>query len=108
MRVHRRFVVTWTCGGAASRPVGGHGHAGLVVVSERKPYKTDLTDEQWALVEPVITAWKAAHPSVSGHQGRYAMRRIVNALLYQGRTGCQWELLPHDFPPVRSRGCTGR
>ncbi|GCB53140.1 mobile element protein [Streptomyces sp. NL15-2K] len=68
-------------------------------MSERKPYKTDLTDEQWALVESVITAWKAAHPSVSGHQGRYAMREIVNALLYQGRTGCQWDLLPHDFPP---------
>ena len=37
-------------------------------MSERKPYKTDLSDEQWSLVEPVITAWKAAHPSVSGHQ----------------------------------------
>ncbi|TQE34580.1 IS5 family transposase [Streptomyces ipomoeae] len=47
----------------------------------------------------MIAAWKAAHPSVSGHQGRYAMREIVNALLYQGRAGCQWELLPHDFPP---------
>ncbi|MEU2779678.1 transposase, partial [Streptomyces sp. NPDC007162] len=63
-------------------------------MSERKPYKTDVSDEQWALVEPVIAAWKAAHPSVSGHQGPYAMREIVNALLYQGRTGCQWELLP--------------
>ncbi|CAL9673292.1 hypothetical protein SUDANB105_07680 [Streptomyces sp. enrichment culture] len=60
-------------------------------MSERKPYKTDLSDEQWAQVEPVITAWKAAHPSVSGHQGRYEMREIVNALLYQGRTGCQWD-----------------
>ncbi|MFD4601878.1 IS5 family transposase [Streptomyces sp. NPDC058464] len=68
-------------------------------MSERKPYKSDLSDEQWALVEPVITAWKAAHPSVSGHQGRYEMREIVNALLYQGRTGCQWDLLPHDLPP---------
>jgi transposase len=68
-------------------------------VGERKPYKTDLSDEQWVLVEPVITAWKAAHPSVSGHRGRYAMREIANALLYQGRTGCQWDLLPHDFPP---------
>ncbi|WP_225079704.1 IS5 family transposase [Streptomyces sp. CoT10] len=68
-------------------------------MSERKPYKTDVSDEQWALVEPVIAAWKAAHPSVSGHQGRYEMREIVNALLYQGRTGCQWDLLPHDFPP---------
>jgi transposase len=68
-------------------------------VSERKPYKTDLSDEQWALVEPVIAAWKAAHRSVSGHQGRSEMREIVNALLYQGRTGCQWDLLPHDLPP---------
>ena len=48
-----------------------------------------MSDEQWALVEPVIVAWKAAHPSVSGYQGRYAMREIVNALLYQGRTGCR-------------------
>src|ERR1044072_2895896 len=32
-------------------------------------------------------------------QGRYAMREIVNAPLYQGRTRCQWDLLPHDFPP---------
>ncbi|WP_376771744.1 transposase [Nonomuraea soli] len=37
--------------------------------------------------------------SVSGHQGRYAMREIVNALLCQSRTGCQWSLLPHDLPP---------
>lgn len=81
-----------------SRPVGGHGRAGLVAVSERKSHKTDLSDEQWALVEPVITAGKAGHPSVSGHQGRYAMREIVDALLHQGRTGCQWDLLPHDFP----------
>src|SRR5437764_1049218 len=69
------------CGSAVSRPVGGGGRAGLVAVSERKSYKTDLSDEQWALVEPVITAWKAAHPSVSGHQGRYTMREIVNAVV---------------------------
>jgi len=34
--------------GAASRRVGGDGHVGLVPVSERKPYKTDVSDEQWA------------------------------------------------------------
>ncbi|MFD8035567.1 transposase [Streptomyces sp. NPDC059717] len=68
-------------------------------VSERKPCKTDVSDQQWALVEPVIAARKAAHPSVSGHQGRYAIREIINTLLYQGRTGCQWELLPDGFPP---------
>nr|WP_051573931.1 hypothetical protein [Streptomyces sp. PRh5] len=48
-------------------------------MSERKPYETDLSGEHWALIEPVIAVWKAAHPSVSGHQGRYEMREIVNA-----------------------------
>ncbi|MCY0947909.1 IS5 family transposase [Streptomyces antarcticus] len=69
-------------------------------MSDRKSYSSDVSDEQWALVEPVVTAWKAAHPSVSGHQGRYAMREIVNAILYQNRSGCQWDLLPHDLPPA--------
>lgn len=69
-------------------------------MDDRKPYSSDVSDGQWALVEPVVTAWKAAHPSVSGHQGRYAMREIVNAILYQNRSGCQWGLLPHDLPPA--------
>ncbi|MGW1077445.1 IS5 family transposase [Streptomyces sp. NPDC002537] len=68
-------------------------------MSERKPYQSDLTDEQWALIEPVLTAWKGRHRSVSGHQGRYPMREIVNSILYQSRTGCQWALLPNDLPP---------
>ncbi|MFI7640601.1 IS5 family transposase [Nonomuraea sp. NPDC049400] len=68
-------------------------------MSERKPYPSDLSDEQWALIEPIITAWKATHRSVSGHQGKYEMREIVNAILYQGRTGVQWDYLPHDLPP---------
>ena len=68
-------------------------------MSERKPYPSDLSDEQWAVIEPVITAWKDRHRSVSGHQGAYEMREIVNSILYQGRTGCQWAYLPHDLPP---------
>ncbi|MFF4776364.1 transposase [Microtetraspora fusca] len=68
-------------------------------MSKRKPYPSDLSDERWALIEPMITAWKAAHPSVSGHQGGYHMREIVNAILYQSRTGCQWAFLPHSLPP---------
>lgn len=63
------------------------------------PYPSDLSEAQWALIEPVITAWKDRHRSVSGHQGAYAMREIVNAILYQSRTGCQWAYLPHDLPP---------
>ncbi len=68
-------------------------------MSDRKRYPSDLTDERWALIEPVLTAWKARHPSASGHQGGYGLREIVNAILYQSRTGCQWEYLPHDLPP---------
>ncbi|MFJ6437832.1 IS5 family transposase [Streptomyces sp. NPDC091416] len=68
-------------------------------MSERKLYPSDLSDEQWSLIEPVITAWKDRHCSVSGHQGAYDMREIVNAILYQGRTGSQWAYLPHDLPP---------
>lgn len=70
------------------------------MVGERKAYKTDLTDAEWMVIEPLISAWKAQHPSVSGHQGRYQLREIVNALQYQTRSGCQWELLPHDLPPT--------
>lgn len=67
-------------------------------MSERKPYPSDLSDECWALIEPVITAWKAARPSATGYQGVHEMREIVNAILYQNRTGCQWDFLPHDLP----------
>ncbi|GGV87341.1 DDE transposase [Streptomyces griseoloalbus] len=51
------------------------------------------------MIEPVITAWKDRHRSVSGHQGAYDMREIVNAISYQGWTGCQRACLPHDLPP---------
>lgn len=49
---------------------------------------------QW----PLIAAWKAVHPSTSGHQGRRG--RSSTRLRYQNRTGCRWELLPHDLPPT--------
>ena len=68
-------------------------------MGERKAYPSDLTDEQWAVIGPFLHAWKARHPSVSGHQGRYELREIVNAIFYQNRTGCQWAYLPHDLPP---------
>ncbi|WP_438302898.1 transposase [Streptomyces sp. HUAS TT11] len=69
-------------------------------MSDRHLYKSDLSDERWALIEPVIASWKTQHPSVSGHQGAYEMREIVNALFYQSRTGCQWGYLSHGLPPV--------
>lgn len=59
-------------------------------------YVTDLTDDQWVAVEPLVT-------TVSTKGGRPAeidLRAIVNALIYKNRTGCQWLLLPSDFPPM--------
>jgi transposase len=68
-------------------------------VGGRASYPSDLTDAQWAVVGPFLDAWKARHPSVSGHQGRYPLRETVNAISYQNRTSCQWAYLPHDLPP---------
>jgi transposase len=68
-------------------------------MGDRAAYPSDLTDEQWAVIGPFLQAWKAKHPSVSGHQGRYSLREILNAIFYQNRTGCQWAYLPHDLPP---------
>ena len=53
-------------------------------VSERAPYSTDLSDERWELIRPVLTA---SHPSVSGHSGQFELREIVNGILYQARAG---------------------
>ena len=62
----------------------------------RKPYATDLTDAQWALLEPMIPPPRTQH---GGTPRRVDMREVINTLLYQNRTGCQWELLPHDLLP---------
>jgi putative transposase len=61
---------------------------------DRKPYKTDLTDEQWAILEPMIP------PAKSGGRPREVnMREVLNTLFYQNKTGCQWDMLPHDLQP---------
>jgi putative transposase len=58
----------------------------------RKSYKTDLTDAQWKIIKPLIPA-----PKPGGRPREVDMREVLNTLLYQVRTGCQWELLPHDL-----------
>ena len=60
----------------------------------RNPYRTDLTDAQWKLIKPLIPAAKRG-----GRPREVDIREILNTLLYQARTGCQWELLPHDLLP---------
>jgi putative transposase len=59
----------------------------------RKPYPTDLSDAEWSYIEPYM-------PTPKGH-GRpriHVLREILNAVFYVLKSGCQWRLLPHDFP----------
>jgi putative transposase len=58
-----------------------------------REYPSDLTDEQWQLIEPLLPK-----PSRVGRPRTVCRRRIVDAILYVVRTGCQWRQLPHDFP----------
>ena len=62
-------------------------------MNERKPYPTDLSDEQWALIEPLLPK------KGRGRNPTHSRREMLNALLYIARTGCQWRMLPHDLPP---------
>jgi len=54
-------------------------------------YPSDLSDEQWELIAPVL------HIAV-GRTGRVSRRRILNAIFYIHRTGCQWRFLPQSYP----------
>jgi putative transposase len=58
----------------------------------RKPYPSDLTDQQWAILEPLIPVSKVGRPRVND------MREVLNAIFYQARSGCQWDMLPNDLP----------
>jgi putative transposase len=63
----------------------------------RKAYATDLTDAQWSLLEPLLLDFE--NRIRPGPAREVDLREVINALLYQNRTGCQWALLPHDFLP---------
>jgi putative transposase len=60
----------------------------------RKPYKSDLTDEQWEVIKPLLPD---ARPG--GRPRSVDLREVVNTLFYQDRTGVQWDYLPHDLAP---------
>ena len=60
----------------------------------RKAYATDLTDEQWAILAPLIPPAKTG-----GRRRAVNMREVINTILYLNRAGCQWDLLPHDLLP---------
>ncbi len=59
---------------------------------ETHSYLTDLSDAEWARLEPLLPVARTGHPR------RHSLRTIVNALLYVLRTGCSWRLLPADWP----------
>lgn len=59
----------------------------------RKPYPTDLNDRQWALIAPLIPP-----PKSGGRPRQTSMREIMNAVFYVVKSGCDWRMLPHDFP----------
>jgi putative transposase len=61
----------------------------------RKAYITDLSDAQWELLRSQVEK-PASH---GGTHRKHPLREIVNALLYVAKTGCQWRMIPHDFPP---------
>jgi putative transposase len=60
----------------------------------RKAYPTDLTDDEWRVLEPLIPGAKPG-----GRPRSVDLREIMNAIRYQLRTGGAWRLLPHDLPP---------
>lgn len=60
----------------------------------RTLYETDLTDAQWEILRSLLPP-----PSGGGRPRKTDLREVVNAILYVLRTGCAWDLLPHDFPP---------
>jgi putative transposase len=59
----------------------------------RTPYPSDLTDDQWAQLEPLIPPAKHG-----GARRTVAMREVLDGIFYVNRTGCQWSALPHDLP----------
>jgi transposase len=63
-------------------------------MSRRSCYPSDLTDAEWALVEPFLPP-----PGEGGRPEKHPRRDVVDAILYVVRTGCVWRALPADFPP---------
>ncbi len=60
----------------------------------RKPYSSDVSDEEWALVAPYLTLLRE-----DAGQREHALREVFNGLRYVVRSGCSWRLMPHDLPP---------
>lgn len=60
----------------------------------RQSYPSDLSDAEWEVLQPLLPK-----PKGFGHPVEVDFREILNGIFYVQRTGCQWEMLPHDLPP---------
>ena len=61
--------------------------------SARTPYPSDLTDQQWQIIKPLIPRAKPG-----GRKRSVNMREILNGAFYVVKSGCDWRMLPHDLP----------
>jgi transposase len=61
---------------------------------EPQPYPSDLNDEEWSILAPLLVPGRQA-----GHPRVFEPRRVADAAFYLLRTGCQWRALPHEYPP---------
>lgn len=62
--------------------------------TERQPYPSDITDDEWAFAAPYLTLMREDAP-----QREHDLRHVLNALRWLVKTGSQWRMMPHDFPP---------
>jgi len=69
-------------------------HAKRVTEVARVPYPSDLTDEQWQLIAPLLPPAKPG-----GRPRSVDLREVINGIFYLNRSGCAWRMLPHEFPP---------
>ena len=60
----------------------------------RRPYPSDVTDDEWAVVAPYLTLMREDAP-----QREHSLRAVFNGLRWLARTGAEWRMLPHDLPP---------
>jgi putative transposase len=63
-------------------------------MAARLPYPSDTTDQEWECIAPHV-----AQKHGPGRKRTVDIREVINALCYMTKTGCQWRMLPHDFPP---------
>jgi putative transposase len=68
-----------------------------LAVKTRRSYPTDLCDEEWVILQPLVPETKPG-----GRPRAHEARELLDAIFYVVRGGCAWRLLPHDFPPWKT------